>query len=284
MRTEGAETIILAFIEGAAKRWLRRLKATVGVAGRAYAIYRDYARDLYFPSNRLSWAQRLRCAAPLLCIELLVYQVDALTEKNKSVELSMIPKEDYETLHRHKKLFVSLLRAARAYNSEGARHIEYGEEFVRLEHRVLSTQRITKADWVRLIELRSCDVRLLHSMMFAMLGRPCDQDLLDLLWPVEVLSDIANDFEHYADDVASGGFNVYAACVALYGPDDAPARIRALIGDYEQRYQNLLALYPAARQGVLDALCARRYRERLRTIPEVLPQPGYFQEAAVGSA
>lgn len=252
--------------------------------GRAYGIYRDYARDLYFPASQLSRAQRLRCAAPLLFIELLVYQVDALTEKSKSVDLDVVRNKDYDSLHRYKRLFVSLLKAARAYNAEAAREVEFGEEFVRLENRVSSSKRITSAEWVRLIELRSSDVRLLHSMVFALLGRPSDESLMALLWPVEVLSDIANDFDHYAADVASGEFNAYAACIALRGPDEAPACIRALVREYEQRYQDLLVAFPAARRADLDALCARRYRQRLRTVPQPLPQPGYITEAGVGSA
>jgi hypothetical protein len=252
---------------------LGRLRASAAVPAKAYGIYRDYVRELYFPANSLSGGRRLRCAMPLLFIELLVYQVDAITEKSKSVDLDVVRNEDYETLHKYKEKFRSLLRLLRAYNETTARQMDYGELYVRLENKVTSSQTVDYADLIQLIELRSSDVRLMHGMIFALLGRPCDDKLMELLWPVEVLSDIANDLDHYAKDVAAGQFNAYAAFVALFGAE-APARVRAEIDRYEERYRGLLAAYPPGDQARLDALCARRYRSRTARIPEVLEPVG----------
>ena len=249
----------------------KRVYSTIEASAKAYGIYRDYVRELYFPANSLTLPQRLRCAMPLLFIELLVYQVDAISEKSKSVDLDVVRNEDYETLHKYKEKFRSLLRIMHAYNESTEQQMEYGEQYVRLENKVTSHQVIEYEDLIRLIELRSSDVRLMHSMIFALLGRPCESGLMDLLWPVEVLSDIANDLDHYAADVKNGQFNAYAAFVALYG-DEAPARIRAEIDRYEGCYRELLAEYPESRQAELDALCARRYRARTAIIPEALPQ------------
>lgn len=127
-------------------------------------------------------------------------------------------------------------------------------------------QETTYDDALRLAELRPSDVRLLHAMIFAKLRRPVDQDLVDLLWPVEVLSDIANDIEHYHTDVATGQFNIYGAFVTLYG-DGAPDRMRAELDQYEQMYRDRLAVIPTARRERVAQLCARRYRDRIAQLP-----------------
>lgn len=245
----------------------KRLGARLEVPRKAGRIFKDYVLDLYFPAQRLSRWQRLRCAPLLLLVEYLVYRVDTVAENTKDVQLEAVGNTEYQTLHRYKAAFESLLRRARAHNEAVARQLALGEQYVRMENKVTSTRLAGHAEVLRLAELRPSDVRLLHGMTFALLDRPVDNDLLDLLWPVEVLADIGNDLDHYDRDVAAGRFNTYHAFVRLYGPA-APERLSAEVARYEELFRARLATFPIDRQAELTALCTRRYRPRTENIPE----------------
>jgi hypothetical protein len=242
------------------------LRAALDVLGKAGGIFREYVLDLYFPAQRLSRWQRLRCIPLLFLVEYLVYRVDAVAEDTRGVGLDVAGNADYDKLLRYKRRFASLLRRARAHNDVVARQLDLGEQYVRLENHVTSRSVAHHEQIVRLAELRPSDVRLLHGMTFALLGRPVDHDLINLLWPVEVLADIGNDLEHYERDVVAGHFNTYDAFVRLYGRA-APDRLRAEITRYEQLFHAELGKLPADRRDELAALCIRRYRARTEHIP-----------------
>ena len=251
-----------------------RLRRAVKVPGKAIRIYLDYVVDLYFPANRLTPWERIRCTPLLLLVEYLVYRVDAVTEGAKEVDLDVVRNRDYDRLHAYKARFEALLRRVGAHNEVVTQQLDAGEQYVRLENRVTSTGVVDHAEVLRLAELRPSDVRLLHGILFAILRRPCDDALLRLMWPIEVLADIANDLAHYERDVRGGQFNTYAAFVALHG-QEAPERIRAEIDRYERAFRAELATFPAPRRRELEGLCVRQYRGLTAPLPSTLPQHGY---------
>ena len=234
---------------------------------KAGGIFRDYALRLYYPLHELTWRDRWRCTPLLFGVELLVYQVDAVVERASDVDLDRVRNEDYVTLHRYKARFEALLRRVRAYNSTVAHQLDMGEQYVRLENRVTSGRLATHEDVLRLAELRPSDVRLMHAMIFPRLGRPVDEGLLDLLWPIEVLADIGNDLAHYREDVSTGQFNTYSAFVTLYGRA-APVRMRAEIDRYEHMFKTRLASIPPSQRARVEELCVRWYRSRIEHLPE----------------
>jgi hypothetical protein len=247
------------------------LRTSLEVPRKAGRIVKDYVFDLYFPAQRLPWPQRLRCAPMLLQVEYLVYRVDAIAEHARDVDLGRGSEEDavrrYKaTLAVYKARFESLLHRRRAHNAAVAHQLKLGEQYVYLENKVTSNRTVSHAEAMKLAELRPSDVRLLHAMTFALLDRPVDQKLLDLLWPVEVLADIGNDLDHYEADVAAGRYNTYDAFVRLYGAA-APDRLRAEIVRYEDLVRAELAKFPLSRRAELRALCRNRYRARIRTFP-----------------
>jgi hypothetical protein len=256
-----------------------RLRSSLEVPYKAGRIVKDYVFDLYFPAQRLSWGERLLCTPMVLLVEYMVYRVDSIAEKAKDVALdgrSMATMTSTEreaarqyktTLDAYRAMFETRLRRARAYNEAVARQLDLGEQYVYLENKVTAHGVTSHAEVIQLAELRPSDVRLLHAMTFALLGRPVDKRLVDLLWPVEVLADIGNDLAHYQDDAAAGRFNTYDGFIQLYGPD-APERLQAEIARYEQLYRVELSKFPMSRQAELRALCARRYRARTRIVPE----------------
>ena len=251
-------------------------RASLDALRKAHGIFRDYVLELYFPAQRLTRWQRLRCIPFLFFVEYLVYLVDAVAEHTKSADLDVEGNADYDKLVRYKKKFAVLLRRMRAHNDAVEFELDMGEKYVRLENKATTHGTVGHEQALRLAELRPSDVRLLHAMTFALLGKPVDDQLRKLMWPVEVLADIGNDLLHYESDVAAGHFNTYDAFVRLYGTS-APERLRAEITRYEQLMHAELAKFPAARRTALAALCARRYRAGTDRIPA--PQlPGTGRE------
>ncbi|NBE83509.1 hypothetical protein [Micromonospora rubida] len=244
-----------------------RLRTEHAVLSKSRGIFREYVTELYYPAQELTRWQRARCTPLAFLVEYLVYRVDAVAEDSRDLDLDVADNRHYDKLVRYKGKFEALLRRARAHNDAVARQLDLGEQYVRLENKVTTHGVADEQQLLRLAELRSSDVRLLHAMTFAILRRPVDQDLLDLLWPVEVLADIGNDLEHYTQDVSSGQFNTYDSFVRLYG-DAAPARLRAQLDRYEALFHERLDSFPAARRDRLAALGTRRYRQRTAQIPQ----------------
>jgi hypothetical protein len=262
---------------------LAKLRATREALDKSREMFRDFARDLYFPALELTRWQRARCTPVLLLVEFLVYRVDAVAEHTRDVELETDGNEDYRKLVRYKQRFAALLRRLGAYNDAVGQQLDLGERYVRLENRVTAYGGADHDAVLRLVELRSTDLRLLHAMIYALLGRPVDRQLLDLLWPVEVLADIGNDLAHYAQDVGSGNFNAYHALVRLHGPA-APQRLRTETARYERLFHERLSGFPDRRRTALAALCLRRYRTQIDRIPEPLPDHDHRPTTTGGTA
>jgi len=227
---------------------------------------KDYVFDLYYPIHRVSWRDKLQCSPVLLFIEYLVYRADAVAEAGRDIDLDIVRNREYVALAAYKARFIRVLQRLALYDRCAAREIEMGEQYLRLENRVTSNGTADHGEVMRLAELRPSDVRLLHCLLFGLLERPCDEALLALLWPVEVIADIGNDFRHYAADVAHGRYNTYAMLVKLHG-GDAPDVVRSEIGRYEREFLDRLADFPLARRPELLRLCARLYRRHTETIP-----------------
>lgn len=239
---------------------------------------------LYFPAQRLSVWQRLRCTPLLYLVECVIYRVDTIAERARDLDLESVAdgrvENDHEEVARYRATFdvykarlESMLRRTGAYNEAVARQMELGEQYVYLENKITANRSASHAEVLQLAELRPSDVRLLHSMTYALLDRPVDTDLLELLWPVEVLADIGDDLVDYYRDVTAGRFNTYDAFVRLYGAA-APDRLRTEIVRYEEQFHTKLAAFPANRRLELADLCARRYRSRTEVLPEPVLRNG----------
>lgn len=242
------------------------VRAICGAARSASGIVRDYVFDLYYPIHGASWRDKLHCSPVLLFIEYLVYRADAVAEAGKDIDLDVARSREYAALAAYKARFIRVLERLALYDRCVEREIERGEQYLRLENRVTSSGRADHGEVMRLAELRPSDVRLLHCLLFGLLDRPCDEALLSLLWPVEVIADIGNDFRHYAGDVARGRYNTYDVLVRLHG-DDATDVVRSEIARYERQFLDRLAGFPVARRPELRRLCARLYRRHTATIP-----------------
>ncbi|HSV67596.1 MAG TPA: hypothetical protein VLJ59_17045 [Mycobacteriales bacterium] len=239
---------------------------------RAVGIVRDYAGALYYPIDHVPRRQRLRITPLLTAVEYLVYRVDSLAERNTSVDLDAIRIRDYYSFHTYKRVFERALQAVGAWNDEVARQVDEGERFIRLENAMTSRGNPSHEDVLAMAELRPTDVRMLHAMTAALRGIRPDAQMRDLLWPVEVLADIANDLTHYEKDVAASTFNVYAAFVDLYG-DEAATMLRREVDRYEALFEQRLAAFPPVRRDEIARLCRPRYAAAVAAYPNPIPRP-----------
>lgn len=239
---------------------------------KAAGIVRDYVLRMYYVVDEVPYRQRLRLTPVLLGVEYLVYRVDSLAERNAAVDLDAVRGSDYETFHTYKRAFEKALRLLGAWNEDVAFLVDEAERFVRLENATTSRGTVTPQDALAMAELRPTDVRLLRAMAFALRGRSMDPATRDLLWPVEVLADIANDLRHYERDVASGTLNVYAVFVKLYG-DSAAAELRREVDRYESMFLDRLSALPPQRRARTAEVCRRRYAEAMRPYPRMITRP-----------
>ena len=241
--------------------------------GKAAGIVRDYVLHLYYIVDDVPRLHRLWMTPLLLGVEYLVYRVDALAERNVTVDLEVERNRDYDAFHAYKRVFERVLRAIGAWNDDVARRIEEGECFIRMENGATSRGDVGRDDVMALVELRPTDVRLLHAMTSALRHRPADPAVRDLLWPVEVLADIANDLQHYGRDVRTGALNVYAAFVRLHG-DAAAVELRREVDRYDATVRESLSRVPADRRAAVARACRRRYAAALAPYPcPITPPP-----------
>jgi hypothetical protein len=250
------------------------MRTSVQIVPKVARVVIDFGYSFYFRAQRLSWWQRLRCTPMFFRAESMVFKADAVAERAKDIDLDPTRNNDHATVRRYKATFEryrarfeAMLRRAHAHNEAVARQLDLGEEYLYLENKVTSSHMATHAEVIRLAELRSFDLRMLHGMTYALLRRPVDNDLLDLLWPVEVLHDIADDLATYHQDLAEGLYNTYDAFVRLYGAA-APDRLRAETDRYEKLFRTTLTRFPTQRQAELEAICTRRYRPLTQAFPE----------------
>ncbi|MFI0777071.1 hypothetical protein [Streptomyces sp. NPDC021212] len=241
--------------------------------GKAAGIVRDYVLRMYYVVDEVPRRQRLRLTPVLLGVEYLVYRVDSLAERNAAVDLDAVRNSDYESFHTYKRAFEKVLRALGAWNEDVAFLVDEAERFIRLENGATSRGTVTRDDTLAMVELRPTDVRLLRAMSFALRGRPMDPATRDLLWPVEVLADIANDLRHYERDVASGTLNVYAAFVELFG-DAAATELRREVDRYEAMFLERLSALAPERRARIAEVCRQRYAAAVEPYPRVIaPSP-----------
>lgn len=234
----------------------------------ASRIVKDFVYDLYFPVHGLSSKDIFTYCPTLISIESMVYQVDLVAENAKKINVVQTENEDFQTLTIQKHSFLKLLQELDFYDSQIEKQLIMGEEFVKLENKITAGGAIEHSEVVRIAELRSSDVRLIHCILFRLLGKPYDEKLLSLLWSVEVIADIVNDFIDYADDVNKDQYNTYRMFVKLY-KEKAPDYIKVELDKYENSFKDQLNLFSLDEKQSLISVCS----QFLKTHSSEIPQP-----------
>lgn len=228
-----------------------------------------YVYKFYFPIHGLE-AEGIFIYYPTLTfVESIIYQADLIMEMGQNAKISCIPNEtDTSGLKMLKDSLLSLLKQLDLYDAVIEQELAKGEEFIKLENEIIIRGFKKHSDIMRVAELRSSDVRLLHLILFRMLNKKYDEQLLSLLWPVEVIADIEDDFKCYINDVNEGVYNTYRMFVKLY-KENAPEYIKRELNYYENLFYERIATFPLAKRELLMTL----YTQFRETFFVQIPQP-----------
>jgi hypothetical protein len=159
-----------------------------------------------------------------------------------------------------KEIIQSLLRELNLEHSTIFDALENVGEFFDLESKILTSKQITYEDVIRISELRSCDFRLLHSVLIQMLGKLHRQEIFDILLPREVLIEFNDDICSYKDDVAAGNYNTYWMFERLFGKEEAHHYLKAEIDRYYNLFYERLKLVSEKEQELFSMQFTRWWK------------------------
>jgi hypothetical protein len=225
----------------------------------------------YFPMYGLS-AHDFFDYYPLLgFVEALVYQIDEETEALQqnsllSKNLSVIQAPPW-----HSKLqsILSLLEELNITHIAIQKYVDELREYWDLETKLMIADIVTHTDVIWAVELRHSDIRVLHTILVLMLGKPYRREVFDLLWPLEAWVNLNADVKQYEKDQAAGHYNTYRIFVKLYGKE-APDYMRAEIERYDNLFQERLKQFPADEQEIYSQF---RFRYRQTHFNSTIPEP-----------
>ncbi|MCC5651884.1 hypothetical protein LC609_19075 [Nostoc sp. XA013] len=226
-----------------------------------------YVYQFYFPIHCLSPNDICTFSPVLTCVEATIYQADLIMEEGQTSKIIHSPNDDGSNLKVLKYSLINLLKELNYYDSVIEQELAKGEEFIQLENKIMVEGLIKYSDVMRIAELRSSDIRLLHLILFQMLGKPYDENLLSLVWLVEVIADIEDDFNNYAADVAQNSYNTYRMFVALY-KEKAPQYIKAELEHYENLFEEKVAFFGDDEKQRLMAIYSQFRKYHFSAIPE----------------
>lgn len=179
------------------------------------------------------------CLPLLLFIEILIYETDDQLESTPTNNGLLNHTSPWDC---KKETIQSLLQEFNLETPIILERLENVGEFCNLETKLVTSQKITYEDLIRASELRSCDFRLLHSVLIQMLGKPYRQEIFDVWLPREVLFEFADDINSYKKDRAAGNYNTYLMFEKLYGKEEAHHYLKAEIDRYYNLFHERLKL------------------------------------------
>ena len=235
-------------------RGLRRSSWVIAGLGRLYLGLYDV------PADRV-----LEFFPVIGFIEALVYQCDADVELAGGLTPAVVA-----TAKRRHASIVLLLRKLALEDKRAEAEMVNMWIYAALEGALNKPDaEVTLAQLRRAAELRTSDVRVLHAIIARLAGREADERYCSVLWPLEVIGDIEQDLESYADDVAHDHYNTYAMFERLFG-DAAPERMAAEIAGYQAMYEQRLAeLEPGEQLRIRNFVAGHRARTPAPPIPGV---------------
>jgi hypothetical protein len=201
---------------------------------------------LYFPIYNLPLDDCFGYYPLLGFIEALVYQTDVEVEAAQANNSSV---GQFSVWNRKKEIIQSLLKELNLEHPTIQDALERMGEFFELESQVMAADTITHADIIRVSELRSADIRILHCTLIQMLGKPHRPEIFDLLLPKEVVGEFMDDIISYKSDVESGHYNTYHMFEILYG-EEAPHYLKAEIDRYLNLYEQRLKSFSQDEQEI----------------------------------
>jgi hypothetical protein len=223
----------------------------------------------YFPIYNLNAVDFFKYYAILGFIEALIYQADFEVETEQHQQ---IPLHKSSCWSAKQNIILQLIKELNLEHWSINYYVNQLEELCDLETKLITTQIFTHADISQINELRSSDYRLLHSLLIQNLGKDYDQAIFDVMWPIEVVTEIYDDIYSYKGDVVAGDFNTYDLFVKLYGKE-APEFLEAEMDRYEKMFNDIVAQLPTYSQQLFYSIWSQM--QQIYPRPKI-PQPIYI--------
>lgn len=220
----------------------------------------------YFPIYNLNVNDFFKNYPILGFIEALVYQADIEIEAEQQQKITLQQTSRWQA---KKNIILLLLKELQLKHWSIDYYIDKLGEFYNLETKLMTSQTFIHTDISQINELRSSDYRVLHSLLIQSLGKTYEQTPFDVMWPIEVVTEIYDDIYSYKSDVVAGNFNTYALFVKLY-EKEAPKHLEAEMNHYEKLFDDYLNKLPLTYQRVYSFIWSQM--QQIYPRPEI-PQP-----------
>ncbi|AVQ73889.1 MULTISPECIES: hypothetical protein [Microcystis] len=199
---------------------------------------------LYCPIYNISDDEFFEFSPLLALVESLIYETDIELESNPKDSTPLTQR----SLWNSKKIIIqSFLKEFDLENPRILNHMENLGEYIELESQLVASEKITLEDVIRASELRSSDLRIIHTILVQMSGKSYRAEIFEILSPTEILSEFQDDFCSYKRDVAAGNYNTYWMFQKLYG-EEAHHYLKAEIDRYKNLFEEKLKLFPEEEQ------------------------------------
>ncbi|TAN70921.1 MAG: hypothetical protein EPN17_03265 [Methylobacter sp.] len=212
----------------------------------------------YFPLHELGIEDFFRLMPLLIFAEATAYQTDEEYEIQLTSPLLTSTRLD---------ILKRILSQASVYDEQLETELQRGIQYWQMERALLSNVTFTEADIIESTRLKCCDYRYLHRLLFRLLNKPYDEELLELSWLVEQIGEIEDDLLQYEDDLKRNVYNTYDLFVRLYA-ENAPQRLQAYLDKLNKELQQ-----QEARLAITRPQLVTRWLEVQQAYAEANPSP-----------
>jgi hypothetical protein len=202
---------------------------------------------IYCPIYNISDDQFFEFYPLLAFIEYLIYETDVELEESNQKDGSLLTQ--VSPWDARKKIIESLLHELGVEGSAILAQADNLGKYIELEGQLIASEKITYEDLLLASELRSSDLRILHSALVQISGKPYRSEIFDLMSPLEVLLEFNDDLRSYKKDIAAGSYNTYWMFQKLYG-EEAHHYLKAEIDRYKNLFEEKLKRFPQEEQAM----------------------------------
>ncbi len=188
--------------------------------------------QFYFPLHGLSTTDFLRFMPVLTFAEGAIYQIDEEYEAHV---------DDPNFVSQHLPVLRNVLTQLDLFDDALETELQRGLTYYRLEQQLCSGAAVTEEEIALANRFKCFDCRFLNRLLFKLTEQPYDEELLDLFWLGEQITDVEDDIMQYSEDVQRNVYNTYRMFVRLYGTA-APQHIQRYLEGLQAEAQRRLEL------------------------------------------
>jgi hypothetical protein len=219
--------------------------------------------QFYFPLHGLSDADFVRLMPALTFAEGAIYQIDEEYEAHVG---------DPNFVSQHLPVLRNVLTKLNLFDEALETELQRGLTYYRLEQQFCSGGAVTEEDIALANRFKCFDCRFLNRLLFKLTDRPYDEELLDIFWLGEQITDVEEDLMQYEDDVDRNVYNTYRMFVRLYGLE-APQHLQRYLEELYAEAERLMALLAENNPELAETLFELWDAYRGANTMPAIPQP-----------